>query len=153
MYLFKTGARMAIYAQTPLLWSWGHPPSQTPPSDNSNSIQSWLHLKFWNGAALPRVRAMPNRVLVYLYLVHRTNNTADIEPREVSEKSHLVFTVGKPLALSLAVISFPAPSQVSSKINVQRGPRFGLLKQWSCSKGVSYPWLKFSCHIECLEAN
>jgi len=61
VYLFKPVARMAIYPQTPLLWSWGHPPSQTPPSDSSNSTQSWLHLEFWSGAAPPRVGAMPNR--------------------------------------------------------------------------------------------
>ena len=33
-------ARMTIYPQTPLFLSWGHPPSQTPPSDSSNSTQS-----------------------------------------------------------------------------------------------------------------
>ena len=57
-------ARMAIYPQTPLFWSWGHPPSQTPPSDSSNSTQSWLHLEFWSGAAPPRVGAIPNGALM-----------------------------------------------------------------------------------------
>ena len=57
----ELGVTMAIHPKSCLFWSWRYPPSQTPPSDNSNSTQSWLHLELWSGAAPPRVGVMPNR--------------------------------------------------------------------------------------------